>query len=550
MINNTLNRIKTRMSDILPSLGGAEAIPDRFITRPVDMWNGNATNGELLSNGVFTLHQDTMQLYGECWEPVQAHENWLAHLHCFSWLRDLRAAGHSSARQQAQALIESWALQYTGPAKKGLMNSWRPEWVGERIALWIAHYDFFAADADDEFMDVFFASLYRQAQYLNRMMTLNLPQQKQARPRFSLGQKPMAFGMDHPYALQAVKGLLYSGIAFENHDMWVQQSLDYLSEVLRKNLLEDGMHVSRSAFVLQRFLKHLLEIRNALNVGDYPVPDILQTAIEKAACALRFFRYSDKYFSLFQGTLRGDITLSDSILAQAGTKGKRKTSLPRGGYEKITLGRSTLMMDCGPAAMHHAPLSFEFVHGKDRIFTNCGSHLYDERWQSILAAPAAHNTLDMPGIQGDISHYKIFDLQQHSDKKFQFLQAAHDAYLPEKGFIHRRSLYLCNDGYDLRGEDNLFAQYQLKEPHSFALRFHLHPRMNASITEDKRAILLRLPNGIGWRFVQEGGFLSLEDSLHSAEMDEEARKSQQIVVQGAVTDTQSVIKWALQREGV
>ena len=158
----------------------------------------------------------------------------------------------------------------------------------------------------------------------------------------------------------------------------------------------DGGHQSRCPQTLLKVLQILLDIRMALSAGDYPLPEGLQHAIDRMGLALQFFRCSDRKLSVFNGGQEGDVALIDSVLAQAGARGKGLQSLPCVGFEKMTLGRSSLIFDCGRSYSGHAgPLACEMSHGKERLFVNCGAHPCDPAWQDALRATAAHNTIEL-----------------------------------------------------------------------------------------------------------------------------------------------------------
>src|SRR5207248_1632665 len=75
------------------------------------------------------------------------------------------------------------------------------------------------------------------------------------------------------------------------------------------------------------------------------------------------------------------------------------------------------------------------------------------------------------------------------------LMARHDLYEPRFGLTYARELYLTPDGDDLRGEDKLTGRAGVE----FAVRFHLHPAVEASLAADNGAAVLRLPSGAVWR---------------------------------------------------
>jgi uncharacterized heparinase superfamily protein len=125
----------------------------------------------------------------------------------------------------------------------------------------------------------------------------------------------------------------------------------------------------------------------------------------------------------------------------------------------------------------------------------------------------------------------------------QWVSATHDGYRAHFGLVHARQLFLAADGDDLRGEDRLSG----RSGQSFAIRFHLHPQVQASLTQDGSTALLRLPSGVGWRLRSEGAVLSLAESVYLGAGT--MRKTQQVVLEGHVGSQGATVKWAIRREG-
>jgi uncharacterized heparinase superfamily protein len=514
--------------------------PERLVVKPVDPWPGSAEAARwLYNNGAFKINDDRLELFGECWEPKGVNQIWLEHMHGFTWLRDLRAMGGESARQFARAMIESWISHY----RNWKDMPWRLDVTGERVAMWISLYEFFSASVDEDFHDVYFDVLVRQARHLSR----------------SLPGDMSGVGL-----LKGIKGLLYAGLAFEGYEHWVEQSLDMLKKELAHQILGDGAHISRCPTQLLSALQVTIDIRTALVSGGYPLPDYVQHAIDRMGQALRFFRYNDKHFGLFNGTQKGNQGLVDCVLGQAGVRGKALQGLPCAGYERMTLGRTLVMFDGGASPewphdqhAHAAPLAFEMCHGRDRIFVSCGSHPTDESWKDALRATAAHNTVTLDYRNAceirDDGHFqrkvKKAHIQRECTKDACLVESFHDGYVPLNGIVHGRRLYLGDGGYDFRGEDTLTSAIGVcSRPVDVAIRFHVHPRVLVSLVQGGEEALLRLPSGIGWRFTHNGAALALEDSVYLGE-GTRPRKTKQLVIYGQVAEEQLKIKWRVSREG-
>lgn len=520
------------------SLGGS--VPDRFAVIPTDSWPGDPERGRWLCGGAFALADGAyVELLGDYWEPVGVDERWLINMHGFEWMRDLRALCGDAARRQAREILQSWMKNYA--SWDGF--SWRGDVTGLRVANWISMYDFFGASAEDELQDRFFESLMRQARHLARVLPGSLN----------------GVGL-----LQGIRGLIFAGIALPGRENWLEQGLDLLQDETKRQILPDGGHVSRSPALLIEALRIYIDVRAALRVGDYPVPEQIEHTIDRMAQAVRFFRYADKGLALFHGTQEGDCGLTDCVLLKAAAKGRVLRSLPHTGYERVTMGRSVLMVDTAAppaypfdAVAHAAPLAFEFIYGKERMIVSCGAHPADDDWRDALRATAAHNTLSLDyrnacEIRSD-GHFgrrpRSVTCMRDENNDACLIEGAHDGYVPVNGITHRRRLYLGDAGHDLRGEENLTCTVGLSKTVDVAVRFHLHPRVLVSSIRDGKEALLRLPGGAGWRFFHSGGELAIENSIYLGQ-GSRPRKTKQLVIYGQMNTDHAAIKWALQREGM
>jgi uncharacterized heparinase superfamily protein len=134
------------------------------------------------------------------------------------------------------------------------------------------------------------------------------------------------------------------------------------------------------------------------------------------------------------------------------------------------------------------------------------------------------------------------DAQRQEAAGANWLEAAHDGWAKPFGAIHRRRIYLAESGEDLRGEDEIEARH----PQPFAVRFHLHPNVTASLQHDNGAVLLRLPSGQGWRLRAEGAKIALEESVYFGLS--EPRRTEQVVLVGH-QDGPQLVQWAITKLG-
>ncbi len=248
----------------------------------------------------------------------------------------------------------------------------------------------------------------------------------------------------------------------------------------------------------------------------------------------------------------------DLVLARAEARGRPPLGAPHLGFQRLQAGRSLVLIDAGapPAAgldgdAHAGTLSFEMSHGRERLIVNCGtSPSLSPPWRAVARASAAHSTVvvadtNLAEIRGNGTlgrRPRHVSCERAEEGGSQWITASHDGYLPIFGLTHAREIFLAADGDDLRGEDRLTG----RAGQSFTIRFHLHPQVQVSLTQDGATALLRLPSGIGWRLRAQGAVMSLAESIYLG--GGELRKTQQIVLDGHVGTAGATVKWALRRE--
>ena len=83
-------------------------------------------------------------------------------------------------------------------------------------------------------------------------------------------------------------------------------------------------------------------------------------------------------------------------------------------------------------------------------------------------------------------------------------------------------------------------------PQAYAVRFHLHPAVKASLQGDGESVMMRLHGGGSWRLRAEGARVTLEESVYLGA--HEPRRAEQIVLSGSAEGAQHV-KWAITKVG-
>ncbi|MBW8734959.1 MAG: heparinase II/III family protein, partial [Asticcacaulis sp.] len=98
-------------------------------------------------------------------------------------------------------------------------------------------------------------------------------------------------------------------------------------------------------------------------------------------------------------------------------------------------------------------------------------------------------------------HYKVRSRRVEAEDTGSLLELEHDGWKARFGLRHERRLYVDAQRDELRGEDRLTpasTKQTVPMASPFAIRFLLHPEVQASLARDKKSVLLRGPGGRGW----------------------------------------------------
>jgi uncharacterized heparinase superfamily protein len=516
--------------------------PEELALVPPDSWPGNAERGSAISAGELSFLGETVRGGKHAWHPVGMSEAWLAELHGFDWLRDLRAVGGDAARRKARDLVGDWIERQTSWHEV----AWRPDVLATRLHAWLGQHNFFCASADDLYRRRYLASLARQSKHLARVLP---------------------GGVEGAGLIRAAKGLVTAGVALPNNESAARQGLKVLERATERQIRADGGHVSRNPQIQESVLCDLVDVRSALLASGTEIPSFLLAAIDRAVPFLRMLRHNDGGLALFNGSGEGEDWQIDMLLAQADARGRPPAQAPHSGFERLVSNRTVVLMDSGvppqpglDTAAHAGTLSLEISIGKERLITNCGARPGNRQpWAAVQRSSAAHSTM----VIDDTNSAEILPdgtfgrrptevtVERNEDDGNQWVSARHDGYAPVFGLTYERRIYVAASGEDVRGEDivtRTTGGSPARPARGFALRFHLHPTVQASLVQNGSAVLLRLPSGAGWRLIAEGGTLSLAESVYLGTA-EDVRRTEQVVVSGTLDNSTDAgrVKWALKK---
>lgn len=561
-------RLRQESSDIanslavyrLPALSGRT--PDALTLAPKALRKGHKGRGAEILAGRFALAGESLEVPAgdSVWDLTAPSRRFAAALHRFDWLADLLAVDDAEAHQAATLLVDDWIDRF------GQWNwfSWSPPVLEGRIRAWLfAHEALLAEEAGAARL----RTLSRQTRRLVR--ALPVIDQSRARLEASLTLAMAVLALDLGGALAAKVGRA-------------------LEEALKSQILPDGGHVSRNPQAAAEVLIGLVELDQAAD-GAAPLPEEVRRAMDRIAGFVRFCRLPTGVLTGFHGGGEGDGRAIDAALRHVSGSKKIPSKpafnvAPHSGYHRAEAGDAVVMFDAaGPAAglqgtdAHASALAFEFSASGARLVVNCGwTPDQPGAWREAVRATAAHSALTLeetssarliePGWRRNLlgpcmAHGpEPVKPRRNEEDLGVWLEATHDGYRKRFGLSVRRRLFLAMDGGDLRGEDGLFRPVEDGAPDDpeqrlrFAIRFHLHPDVRASLSRDSMSALLVTPSGDGWRFRTDGGPVRLEKSVYLAG-GAPPRRSTQLVISGEAEPfgggerPPNRVRWAFQRLG-
>ncbi|MEM9470395.1 MAG: heparinase II/III family protein [Pseudomonadota bacterium] len=542
-----VNRLVRATSPQIPSLTMARCsglgLPLAAITK------GDASRAPGLYRGIFELAGCRAVLAGtSIFELPDARPPAFDNaLNEFGWLHDLHAADTQLYRIFARGIVAEWLeLKVYKSA-----SARRPQTLATRLINWIQCAPFLLKGASRGFETAFMNSLTRQTRLLARR------------------------GVNHfipTNRLMSAIAMVYATYGTTGLESLQKTALCRLSHELDQQILADGGHVSRNGQTLLDLLVLLVPLREALNKALIEIPEPVNAALERMLPMLRFLSHNDGGLAVFNGVSKTSAGRIRAVLEQDQVHGRPLNSAPLTGYSRMAQGRASIIMDTGmPAAPGRnpnatcSPLAFELCDGPHRIVVNCGSRQgADAQWQAASRCTSAHSTMTLAGqdtstVIDNFFTRHLFDTpalitsghaeaEVRSEDHGSIISARHTAYVRSFGLAHERRLFLNADGRDLRGEDRFVPEGPLPDAAldpAFAIRFHLHPSVKATLSRDGACVMLLLPNKVGWRFSARGGRLSLESSIYLPDS-KSARPTQQIVISGVAGRPDRVL-WAFKR---
>jgi uncharacterized heparinase superfamily protein len=516
----------------------------KLVAVPRDHVHGERQRGEALLAGRFAVGAQSLSLKDLDFAKVGASGALAEQLQGFSWLRDLgAAASREKGARLAEAVVGRWLLAHGTKAD----DAWAPHLWGERILFWTAYAPYILSSSDSGYRSALLNTLARGARHLD------------------------ANADKSPAGLQRITawcGVVAAGLLVQGGVPRVARGEAGLARALASAQFDDGGMISRSPSEQTQLVDRFGLLRACYQAAKQTVPDGIEAAAQASLAALHGIMMGDGALSSWQSCGPGEAARLTALIEGCGLRARPLRNARGWGYQRMSALGTILVIDAAPPppqkmAEHGcaSTLAFELSDGSQRLVVNCGgpgplpTELPDELVQG-LRTTAAHSTL----VLADTNSTNILDegalgkgvddvtIERSEDNDASRLEASHDGYVRGFGLIHKRSLMLGNDGKELRGADQLIAKgrKKIREAAPYAVRFHLAPGVEATITADGMGAILRSKGAPPWNFRCRGGNLATEESLW-IDGRGRAQRTSQLVIVGEVSALGGEIGWQFRR---
>jgi uncharacterized heparinase superfamily protein len=521
--------------------------PLKLLAVPKDPVAGDKAAGEAILRGRFVRRGEAVALETFDFDDPALAADLSDYVQSFEWLRDLAAAAtRERGSKLAEKMVQKWLAAHAETVGE---RAWRADLWGRRILFWTAYAPYILSSRDSVYRAVLLNTLSRGARHLDKAA-------EKARPGLA--------------RITAWAGVIAAALVVQGGPARLGRGEAGLLRALAASLHDDGGLVSRSPEEQLRLVELLAQLRAVYYAGDRERPEAVADALSGAVGALLGVALGDEALSSWQS---GNMGSKRRIAAAVESSGIRARPLrqPRGwGYQRLEAKSTTALFDAAPPPPTRAfaggcasTLAFELSEGANRLVVNCGgpgsaAGALPAELVHALRSSAAHSTLTLGDRNSTAVHddgslgkgVSQVELARDETAGVIMVEASHDGYVRRFGLVHQRQLTLAADGRELRGQDLLTLQGRRRraEPIPYAVRFHLHPDVEAATTADGQGALLRVRGRTVWQFRCRGGRLAIEDSLW-IDGDAGLRETSQLVVGGESPADGTAIAWIFRRAG-
>ena len=439
--------------------------------------------------------------FDEIWKNNSLPYSDYKKLHNFFWLFTLDL---KSSNINTQNVIENWIDNNNQFNSK----SWEIDILSKRIISWICNSKLSYEDSSIDYKKKFNFIINKQVNHLiNEINISDLINDK----------------------MKGCTAIILAGLSYRDKN-YLDFGLNLLNKIINNSFDENGFPKSRNFRQLVFYLKYFVLIREFLKDSQNDIPDYINESIFYLGQSYKLLWQDTKQSYLFNGSNINENFDFDKYLSQRGYKFLNNKH-EAGGYAILKNKKNSLIMDIGKPPgkefsynYQSGPLSFEFTHMNSKIVSNSGYFQNLKHQLNILSrSTAAHSTLtinnfsvsqfekDKYGKKLINKPFKILNKNIIVDKEAWSIEASHDGYLKQYGFIHHRKLKFYTKKLKIEGSD-ILTRKKNKNNINFDIRFHLDPKAKITKTLDKNTVLFGVGNA-GWKFVCKNYLIDIETGL-------------------------------------
>jgi len=511
-------------------------IPDRIFYNP----------GTHLSASLISASNDFYKITGTSpellWKISIKDKQKFENLHAFLWLSKL---DRKNSKKITKNIIASWIDNFFNYET----NAWEMEVTAKRIISWASNTDITLEDSDKIYKRKFFLSLIKQSNFL--VKNLNI------------------LSYD-PSKIICCAAIILSGMIFKENDLNYKIGIRELEKNVKNYFDINGFPKSRNPEDVFISIKYLILIREWFKEAQKPIPDFLNDIIQKCGSCYLMLSCTNKQFPLFNGATEINHKDYDIFLKNLKYKfisGKNEIA----GLVKIKKKKFEFFIDCGNPPSNNFTknyqagcLAFELISNKQKIICNSGYGKYLSSKLTMLSrSSAAHSTLYLNNTSSSIfQKNKIINkvygnslLQKHQiikktyaeEKDFYFIEASHNGYENNFGYLHTRTIKALKKEDKIFGYDELKKTKSYSNPLAYFIRFHIYPNIKIVKTQAGNSVLMSLLNGEGWILRSKTNSFNIEKNIFLGNKNK-IINNESVYISGKVNAKDIVsVEWTIER---
>ena len=454
--------------------------------------------------------------------------------HSFDWLQLAKKLGGVNIVSDSKKIITNWNN------RNYKINSfvWKKEIIAKRIINLIYHFDFFAGSLSKIDQQEFIMLIIKN--YLILKLKVKFSSKKNIEN------------------IIIEKSILLFDLTFgkDNKNFYNKIKNNY-----KKNINIHSLHNSMNPVDQAIYIINLFEIKNILLFYKKNVPDEIEFQIIKLISTLKNFFHLDGTLALFNGS---NNSYADNIKKLCNNFPDLKIDDLKNISEGIAIFNSKnikIFFDVAKPninlvndGLHAGTLSIEMSCENEKIITNCGSLKKNTTDSSdYLRYSAAHSTIiientNISELGENKSYIRIpqnISFNSFSNNDSHVWEATHDGYRKKFRKIIKRKLTILESKFMIIGEDSIISLHSREKNILYNIRFHLSTNCNASLSNNKKSVLIKTKLNNSFIF-KSSDKLSIEESI-VVKNEKNIERTSQIVISGHTHYLKKNINWSLEK---